>query len=80
MDPKYFPRRPTLKTQLGHAFNDERTASDQISRMIAHDPVRTVDGLRLAKSTLYRTSPEPIATIQRAVIVCGFEELRRLLA
>ncbi len=80
LDPKYFPRRPTLMTQLLHAFNDERTASDQISRMIAHDPVLTADVLRLANSTLYRTSPEPIATIQRAVIVCGFEELRRLLA
>jgi HD-like signal output (HDOD) protein len=80
IDPKYFPRRPTLMTQLLHAFNDERTASDQISRMIAHDPVLTADVLRLANSTLYRTSPEPIATIQRAVIVCGFEELRRLLA
>jgi HD-like signal output (HDOD) protein len=80
LDQKYFPRRPTLMTQLLHAFNDERTASDQISRMIAHDPVLTADVLRLANSTLYRTSPEPIGTIQRAVIVCGFEELRRLLA
>lgn len=80
IDPKYFPRRPTLMAQLMQAFNDERTASDQISRMIAHDPVLTADVLRLANSTLYRTSPEPIATIQRAVIVCGFEELRRLLA
>jgi HD-like signal output (HDOD) protein len=80
IDAKYFPRRPTLMTQLLHAFEDERTASDQISRMIAHDPVLTADVLRLANSSLYRTSEEPIGTIQRAVIVCGFQELRRLLA
>ncbi|MFI4889845.1 MAG: HDOD domain-containing protein [Steroidobacterales bacterium] len=80
LDPKYFPRRPTLMTQLMHAFNDERTASDQISHMITHDPVLTADVLRLANSTLYRTSPEPIGTIQRAVVVCGMDELRRLVA
>lgn len=80
LDAKYFPRRPTLMTQLMHAFNDERTASDQISHMITHDPVLTADVLRLANSTLYRTTPEPIGTIQRAVIVCGMDELRRLVA
>jgi hypothetical protein len=80
LDPKYFPRRPTLMTQLMHAFDDERTASDQISRMITRDPVLTADVLRLANSTMYRTTPEPIGTIQRAVIVCGSEVLRRLTA
>ena len=80
LDPKYFPRRPTLMAQLMHAFEDEKTGSDQLARMIAHDPVLTADVLRLANSTLYRTSPEPISTIQRAVVVCGMEELRRLVA
>jgi HD-like signal output (HDOD) protein len=80
LDPKYFPRRPTLMPQLLRAFDDPRAASDQISRMIAHDPVLTADVLRLANSSLYRTSPTPIETIQRAVVVCGVEELRGLLA
>jgi HD-like signal output (HDOD) protein len=80
LDPKHFPRRPTLMTQLMRAFEDDKTGSDQVSRMIAHDPVLTADVLRLANSTLYRTSPEPIGTIQRAVLVCGMEELRRLVA
>jgi len=80
LDPKYFPRRPTLMAQLLHAFEDEQTGGDQVARIIAHDPVLTADVLRLANSTLYRTSPEPIGTIQRAVVVCGTEELRRLVA
>jgi HD-like signal output (HDOD) protein len=36
--------------------------------------------LRLANSSLYRTSPAPIETIQRAVVVCGVEALRGMLA
>jgi len=80
LDPKYFPRRPTLMAQLMHAFEDDQTGSEQVARIIAHDPVLTADVLRLANSTLYRTSPEPIGTVQRAVVVCGTEELRRLVA
>jgi HD-like signal output (HDOD) protein len=80
LDPRYFPRRPALMAQLLHAFEDDQSGSDQVARIIGHDPVLTADVLRLANSTLYRTSPEPIGTIQRAVVVCGTEELRRLVA
>jgi HDOD domain len=80
LDPRYFPRRPTLLPQLLQAVNDPRAESDKISRMIAHDPVLTADVLRLANSSLYRTSPAPIETIQRAIVVCGVDALRGILA
>ncbi|HEY2781718.1 MAG TPA: HDOD domain-containing protein [Steroidobacteraceae bacterium] len=79
-DPKYFPRRPTLMPQLMRAVDDQRTATDKLSRIIAHDPVLTSDVLRLANSALYRTSPVPIETIQRAIVVLGVDALRGLVA
>jgi HD-like signal output (HDOD) protein len=42
--------------------------------------VLTSDVLRLANSALYRTSPVPIETIQRAIVVLGVDALRGLVA
>jgi HD-like signal output (HDOD) protein len=80
LDPKYFPRRPTLMPQLMQVVNDPRAATEKLSRMVAHDPVLTSDVLRLANSPLYRSSPAPIETIQRAIVVLGVDALRALVA
>jgi HD-like signal output (HDOD) protein len=80
LDPKYFPRRPTLMPQLMQAVNDPTAAAERISRIIAHDPVLTADVLRLANSGMHRTSSTPIDSIQRAIVVCGVEALRGMLA
>jgi HD-like signal output (HDOD) protein len=80
LDPNYFPRRPALMQQLLQALDDPNAAAEKLSRMIAHDPVLTADVLRLANSSLYRAFGAPIETIQRAIVVCGVEELRGILA
>jgi len=80
LDPKYFPRRPTLMPQLLRAVNDPDAAPDTVSRIIAQDPVLTGDVLRLANSNFYRVTPEPVETIQRAVVICGMDGLQSLLA
>jgi HD-like signal output (HDOD) protein len=80
LDPKYFPRRPTLMPQLMQAVNDPSAATERISRIIAHDPVLTADVLRLANSGTHRSSATPIDSIQRAIVVCGVEALRGMLA
>jgi HD-like signal output (HDOD) protein len=80
LDPTYFPRRPTLMPQLMRAVDDPLTATDKLSRIVAHDPVLASDVLRLANSSFYRTSAAPIETIQRAIVVLGVEALRGLLA
>jgi HD-like signal output (HDOD) protein len=80
LDPNYFPRRPALMHQLLQAVDDPNAAAEKLSRMIAHDPVLTADVLRLANSSLYRMSAAPIETIQRAIVVCGVDELRGILA
>lgn len=80
LDPNYFPRRPALLPQLLQAVDDPAVRSEKLSRMIAHDPVLTADVLRLANSSSYRLSPAPIETIQRAIVVCGVDALRGMLA
>jgi HD-like signal output (HDOD) protein len=80
LNPNYFPRRPTLLPQLLQVVNDPSAQSEKLSRMIAHDPVLTADVLRMANSSLYRISPAPIETIQRAIVVCGVDALRGMLA
>lgn len=76
----YFPRRPTLMPQLLQAVDDPSTASEKLSRMIAHDPVLTADVLRLANSSVYGISSAPIESVQRAIVVCGVDALRGILA
>jgi HD-like signal output (HDOD) protein len=39
----------------------------------------SADVLRLANSSLYRTAPTPVETIQRAIVVCGADALRGML-
>ncbi len=78
--PNYFPRRPALMPQLLQAVEDPRVESEKLSRIIAHDPVLTADVLRLANSSLYRVSSTPIESIQRAIVVCGVDALRGILA
>ncbi len=80
LDPDYFPRRPSLMPQLLKALDDPHAESDKLSRIIAHDPVLTADVLRLANSSLYRMSPAPVETIQRAIVVCGVDALRGIVA
>jgi HD-like signal output (HDOD) protein len=80
LDAKFFPRRPTLMPQLLRAAENPRAATEHLSRIVAHDPVLAADVLRLANSSRFRTSAQPIETIQRAIVVMGVDALRGLLA
>ncbi|MFI4868801.1 MAG: HDOD domain-containing protein [Steroidobacterales bacterium] len=80
LDPKYFPRRPTLMPQLLRAVKDPNVGSGALGSIIAQDPVLAGDTLRLANSSYYRTTSKPIETIQRAVVICGTDGLQSLIA
>lgn len=80
LDPAYFPRRPALMPQLLQAMDDPTAESDKLARMIAHDPVLSADVLRMANSSLYRASAAPVETIKRAIVVCGVDALRGIIA
>jgi HD-like signal output (HDOD) protein len=77
---KFLPRRPTLMPQLMRAMEDPKAATERLSRIVAHDPVLAADVLQLANSSRFRTTSQPIETIQRAIVVMGVDALRGLLA
>jgi HD-like signal output (HDOD) protein len=66
--------------QLLQAMQDPAAATERLSRIVAHDPVLAADVLRLANSTRFRTTTQPIETIPRAIVVMGVDALRGLLA
>jgi HD-like signal output (HDOD) protein len=80
LDSGYFPRRPALIPQLLHASRDLEAGPAALARIIAQDPVLAGDVLRLANSSYYRITPEPVETVQRAIVVCGVDGLQGLIA
>ena len=76
-----FPRRPALMPQLLRAMDDPLVAADQLSRIVAHDPVLAAEVLEVANSGLYRAAGvAAVETIARAIVVIGADALRGVLA
>ena len=77
---RHFPRRPNLLPQLMHAINDETVARRQLVAIIARDPALVDSLLRMANSSFYRISPQPVESIERAVAILGSDGLRSVIA
>jgi HD-like signal output (HDOD) protein len=79
-EPRYTPRRPSLLPQLMEAVNDEEASLRALSRMVMQDPRLTGEMLRLANSALYRVSPTPVESIERAAALLGTRGIRMLIS
>jgi HD-like signal output (HDOD) protein len=79
-DPRYAPRRPLLLPQLLSAVADGDTSRGELARMIARDPALVGSLLRLANSSVYRRSAQPVESVERAVTVMGTQGIRSLIA
>jgi HD-like signal output (HDOD) protein len=78
--PEYIPRRPALLPQLLAAVNDEDASMRDISRIIGQDPALTGNLLRIANSSFYRASGNPVESIDRAAILVGTQGIRSIIA
>lgn len=76
----YFPRRPNLLPELIRAINDENASVRQLVAIVARDPALVGNLLRVANSSFYRLSPQPIESIERAIVVLGSDGLRSVMA
>ncbi|MGH8296491.1 MAG: HDOD domain-containing protein, partial [Steroidobacteraceae bacterium] len=76
----YFPRRPNLLPELIRAINDESASVRQLVAIVARDPSLVGNLLRVANSSYYRVTPQPIESIERAIVVLGNEGLRSVMA
>jgi HD-like signal output (HDOD) protein len=79
-EPRYAPRRPMLLPQLLRAVSDTDTSRRELSTMIAKDPALVGSLLKLANSPFYRSSAQPVESVDRAVAVIGTEGIRSLIA
>lgn len=79
-DPRYAPRRPLLLPQLLNAVGDSDTSRGELARMIARDPALVGGLLRLANSSVYRRTAQPVESVERAVTVMGTQGIRSLIA
>ena len=77
---EYFPRRPMLLPKLMQALNDDDSTRRELVELILEDPALAGSTLQRANSAAYRYSPEPVDSLDRAVVVLGTNGLRSLLA
>jgi HD-like signal output (HDOD) protein len=78
--PNYAPRRPLLLPKLVAAMNDDDVSRRELTRIIASDPALVGALLRLVNGSFYRTSPEPVESLDRAVALLGIDGMRALVA
>ena len=76
----YFPRRPMLLPKLMRALNDDASTRSQLVQLILEDPALAGNVLQRVNSAYYRSSPEPVESLDRAVVMLGYEGLRSILA
>ncbi len=74
------PRRPLLLPQLLRALNDPASTREALAAIILQDPVLAADVLRMANSPLYRVAPEPVDSLDRAILLLGIEGLKSVVA
>jgi HD-like signal output (HDOD) protein len=77
---EYFPRRPMLLPKLMQVLNDNESTRRELVKLILEDPALAGSTLQRANSAAYRYSPEPVDSLDRAVVVLGTDGLRSLLA
>jgi len=77
---RYFPRRPNLLPELMHAINDDSVSVRQLVAIVARDPALVGSLLTVANSSFYRIAPQPIDSIERAIVVLGTDGLRGVMA
>ena len=76
----YFPRRPNLLPELMRAINDSTVSVRQLVAIVARDPALVGSLLKVANSSFYRVTPQPVESIERAIVLLGIDGLRAVMA
>ncbi len=76
---RYSPRRPNMLPRLLSATSDESVSRRELSSIIARDPSLVGSLLKIANSSYYRITPEPVESVDRAVGLLGTDGIRSLI-
>jgi HD-like signal output (HDOD) protein len=79
-DEKQLPRRPAMLPKLLRAINGSDSTREELARLILQDPVLAGNVLKRANSAFYRQNTSPVESVERAIVVLGFEGLRAPVA
>lgn len=71
------PTLPVIVTQLISLLGDPRSSARQVAQLISTDQALTAKILKVANSAFYGF-PREIATVQLAIVVLGFEQVKNL--
>jgi HD-like signal output (HDOD) protein len=73
------PSLPRTLLYIQNVASDERSSAEDLARVILEDQALTMRVLKVVNSALYqRREAERVRTVHRAVIVMGFETVRKL--
>ena len=76
---KYAPRRPNMLPRVLSASNDDSFSRRDLAALIARDPSLVGNLLKIANSSFYRITPEPVESVDRAVVLLGTDGIRSLV-
>lgn len=76
---RYAPRRPNMLPQILSASNDDSFSRRELAALIARDPSLVGNLLKIANSSYYRVTPEPVESVDRAVVLLGTDGIRSLV-
>jgi len=74
---KNLPTLPDIVQKLITLIQDERTSASDLSKLISYDQAISLRLLKVANSAYYGFLKE-VATIQHAIVILGFDEVKRL--
>ncbi|MGH8137049.1 MAG: HDOD domain-containing protein [Steroidobacteraceae bacterium] len=77
---RYAPRRPNMLPRLMSAASDEGVSRRELASIIARDPSLVGSLLKIANSSYYRVSAQPVESVDRAVALLGTDGLRSLIS
>ena len=74
---KHLPTLPDIVQKLITLIQDDRTSAGDLSKLISYDQAISLRLLKVANSAYYGFLKE-VATIQHAIVILGFDEVKRL--
>jgi HDOD domain len=76
---RYAPRRPNMLPKILSASSDDSFSRRELAALIARDPSLVGNLLKIANSSYYRLTPEPVESVDRAVVLLGTDGIRSLV-
>jgi HDOD domain len=75
---RYMPRRPNMLPRVLSASSDDSFSRRDLAALIARDPSLVGNLLKIANSSFYRVTAEPVESVDRAVVLLGTDGIRSL--